>query len=431
MRQSIFRPERAFGVCSGTWLFLLTLAFSASIAQTSEPYLDQARELHQTMFSLDAHTDIPPGFATPDADPGQETPGKIDLPKMDRGGLTGAVFAVFVPQIKRTSDNYRQAHEQGMIMLNAIRRMAEQYPDQIGVATSPAEIVQLQEQGRHVAVIGMLNGFPLGPRAQHLDYYYQRGLRQLAFTHAGNNNLADSSRPREKFGDVGPEHGGLSGLGKSVIARLNELGIIVDVSQLTRAGVRQAVALSKTPVVASHSAINALVEHPRNLTDEEMKLIAKSGGVVCIVAFRGYLVDLGFDFGEEMEKIQARFGITEDRSPDQLPPEDSKAYQIAVVTLVRRLPPVTVADYINAIDYAVKLLGVDHVGISTDFNHGGGLVDWKDASDSYRVSAELLRRGYSPEDVSKIWGGNWLRVFSAVTDYAQQIEQPLPAGSLD
>ncbi len=386
---------------------------------TNDPYVVQAKALHQQMLSLDAHTDIPENFATEQADPGTETRGQIDLPKMDRGGLTGAVMAIFVSQDVRNAENYRRAKQDAQTKLDAIWRMAEQYPDRIGVATTPAQVRELHDSGRHFAVVGMLNGFPLGPEAEELDAYFERGLRQLAFNHAGHNALSDSSRPRDRYGDGPTEHGGLSELGKSVIRRMNRLGIIVDVSQLTPAGLQQSVAISETPVIASHSAVASLLEHPRNLSDADMKLIANSGGVVCIVAFGGYLIDVGMDFNAEMEKVQARFGVAEESDVAALPEAKQKAYQGEIVSLLRRLPKASVAQYVDAIDYAVKLIGIDHVGIGTDFNHGGGLKEWKNAGDSFQVTAELLRRGYAEEDVKKIWGGNWLRVFQEVTDHAR------------
>ncbi|MEM9183295.1 MAG: dipeptidase [Pseudomonadota bacterium] len=405
-----------------SWALIATsLLVTTALAQSevTDPYETQAQSLHQQMLSIDAHVDIPPNFATEKADPGTETRGQIDLPKMDRGGLSGAVFAVFVSQDVRSAENYQRAKQDAQTKLDAIWRMAEQYPDRIGVATSPEKVKELHDSGRHFAVVGMLNGFPLGPEAEELDAYFERGLRQLAFNHAGHNALADSSRPRDRYGDAPAEHGGLSDLGKSVVRRMNQLGIIVDVSQLTPAGVQQAVAVSETPVIASHSAVASLLEHPRNLSDADMKLIADKGGVVCIVAFGGYLIDVGMDFNAEMEKVQARFGVAEESEVAALPEAQKKAYQGEILSLLRRLPKASVAQYVDAIDYAVKLVGVDHVGIGTDFNHGGGLKEFKNAGDSYQVTAELLRRGYTEDDIRKIWGGNWLRVFSEVTHHAR------------
>ena len=398
---------------------LLLLALLAGQAAADDPFVDKALVLHEQLLSLDAHVDIPLDFASAEMDPGTDTSGQIDLPKMGRGQLSGAVFSIFVPQDIRNEENYARALADAQTKLDAIWRMAEQYPERIGVATSPRDIQALRESGRHVAVVGMLNGFPLGAAAQHLDDFYERGLRQLGFTHAGHNNLADSSRPRANFGDREAEHNGLSDLGKAVIGRLNELGVIVDVSQLTPAGVRQAVAVSKTPVIASHSAARALVEHPRNLSDADMKLIADNGGVICIVAFSSYLINVDVDFSTETKRIRARFNVTDDSDIGALSDAERQAYGGAVQQLVRSLPVASIAEYVDVIDYVVNLVGVDHVGISSDFNNGGRLKEWQNAGDSYKVTAELLRRGYSESDIRKIWGDNWLRVFTSVTAFAR------------
>ena len=393
-----------------------------SLAQSDGPVVARAKNLHQRLISFDAHTDIPLDFATETADPGEDTAGQIDLPKMDRGGLSGAAFAIFAFQARRTPANYANAHEQGLIKLRAIHRMAEFYPSRIEIATAPADIRRIHAAGKHFAVISMLNGFILGPLAENLDIYYEGGLRQIGLTHAGNNALADSSRPQAKHGDTGPEHGGLSEVGRQLVREMNQRGIIVDVSQLTSAALAQAVEISRVPVVASHSAVMAIVETPRNLADEDMRRVADSGGVVHIVAFSAYLRDMPEEMNTQMAQIRRRFNINAETDVEALGLEDRKRYDQEMLDLIRRAPPAAVADLVDAIDYAVKLIGIDHVGIATDFNHGGGLIGFKDESEAYNVTAELMRRGYSDGDIAKLWGENWLRVFQAVTDYAEDLK---------
>ena len=399
-------------------ILIVGLSYQAALAEDSQALIARAKALHERMVSIDAHADIPADFATATVDPGQDTHGQIDLPKMDRGGLTGAVFAVFVSQKKRTPETYAQAHAEGLKKLRAIQRMAELYPSRIEIARTPDDVRRISAAGKHVAVIGMLNGFPLGARAEKLDVYYKGGLRQIGLTHAGNNDLADSSRPQAKHGDKGPEHGGLSVVGKGFIKRLNERGIIVDVSQLTPAAVNDAVEISAVPVIASHSAAMAIVEHPRNLSDDTMRLIASTGGVVHIVAFTAYLRPLPFAFNEETVRIRKQYNVENDSDVVALDQATRERYDADMLALIRRLPPASVADLVDAIDYAVGLIGIDHVGIATDFNHGGGLAGLKDAGEAYNVTVELLRRGYSDGDIAKLWGGNWLRVFQMATDYA-------------
>lgn len=400
-------------------LFLaVCLVSNGSQAQSDDPFVARARALHERIITFDAHADIPMDFATETADPGEDTRGKIDLPKMDRGGLTGAAFAIFGFQAKRTPENYQKAHEQGLTKLRAIQRMAEFYPSRIEIARTPADIRAIHAAGKHFAVISMLNGFPLGPLAENLDVYYEGGLRQIGFTHAGNNALADSSRPQAKHGDTGPEHGGLSEVGRQLVREMNRRGMIVDVSQLTPAALAEAIQISSAPVVASHSAVMALVDSPRNLADEDMQRVADSGGVVHIVAFSAYLRNMPEELLEEMAQIRLRFDIKEDSDLTRLDLETRQRYDREMLDLIRRAPPAAVADLVNAIDYAVELIGIDHVGIATDFNHGGGLIGFKDESEAYNVTAELMRHGYSDQDIAKLWGENWLRVFQAVTDQA-------------
>ncbi len=400
------------------------LAGAAVTAQEDDVLVGRAKALHERIISIDAHCDIPFDYATQTADPGEDTAGQIDLPKMDRGGLTGAVFAVFIPQDKRSPANYARAHAGGLRKLSAIHRMAQLYPSRIEIAASPADVRRIHQAGKHVAVIGMLNGFPLGPQAEQLDAYYERGLRQLGLTHAGNNALADSSRPQVKHGDRGPEHGGLSATGKALIKRLNDRGIIVDVSQLTPAALADVIAESRLPVIASHSAVMSIVEHPRNLSDADLRRVAASGGVVHIVAFSAYLRPTPFDFNGAMRKIRDRYRVGDDAAVAALDTQTRARYEADVADLMGRLPRATVVDLVNAIDYTVELIGIDHVGIASDFNHGGGLVGFKDASEAYNVTAELLRRGYADDDIAKLWGGNWLRVFAAATEYAAAQRPP-------
>jgi membrane dipeptidase len=402
-------------------LFLAAyLVANGSVAQSDDPVVARARALHERIITFDAHADIPLDFATETADPGKDTPGQIDLPKMDRGGLSGAAFALFAFQGKRTPENYQKAHEQGLTKLRAIHRMAAFYPSRIEIARSPADIRRIHGAGKHFAVISMLNGFTLGPLVENLDEYYEGGLRQIGFTHAGNNALADSSRPQAKHGDTGPEHGGLSEVGRELVREMNRRGMIVDVSQLTPAALAEAIQISSAPVVASHSAVMAIVDTPRNLADEDMQRVADSGGVVHIVAFSAYLRNMPEEFLEEMAQIRRRFNVTEEAHVSRLDLESRQRYDRKILDLLRRAPPATVADLVTAIDYTVKLIGIDHVGIATDFNHGGGLIGFQDESEAYNVTAELMRRGYSDEDIAKIWGENWLRVFQAVTEQADE-----------
>jgi microsomal dipeptidase-like Zn-dependent dipeptidase len=224
-----------------------------------------------------------------------------------------------------------------------------------------------------------------------INEWYNRGVRILGFVHAGHNDWADSSRPNVKLGDAAEEHCGLSDLGKQAVRRLNDLGVLIDVSQLSTHALEQVISVTRAPVAATHSAVKGLVDTPRNLSDRELELIKKNGGVVQIVAFSKYL-------------------------------RPQSTEQIAALQTVNAAPKATLAQFVDAIDYAVKRIGVDHVGISSDFNHGGGVIGWENEGESVNVTAELLRHGYGESDIAKLWGGNFLRVWQAAQDGATHLE---------
>ncbi|MCB2108555.1 MAG: dipeptidase [Rhodobacteraceae bacterium] len=394
---------------------------ACAAAPANKPSAPDAAAIHQHVITFDAEMDIPFDFMAGDKDAGRETPMQIDLPKMDRGGLDGAAFVVFVPQDKRTPDLYAKARESAQVKLAALEKMFAAYPERIGLARSADEAEALVKAGKHFAMISVVNAYPCGEDISCLADWYARGLRMVAFTHAGHNQFSDSNRPQERFGDGEAEHGGLSALGKQAIAEMNRLGIIVDVSQITTDAVMQAVSLSKTPVVASHVGVRTIVDTSRNLTDAEMKAIAGKDGVVGIVAFNSYLKAPSAEQNADLASIEKKYGLktfTEARSklmPDQFPKflTDMDAYRA-------RWPGATVADMVDSIDYAVKLIGIDHVGISTDMEHSGGVVGYKTAAEAGNLTAELVKRGYSEADIGKLWSGNFFRVWRAAEAAAKK-----------
>ena len=333
--------------------------------------IKRAAQIQERILAFDSHLDLPFDYAGAAADGKTQ----FDLPKAFRAHLKGAALAVFVPQGPRTPEGYAKASEDAEKKYKLIKAVAEANPTRAAIAYSPDDVRRIAGQGKFAVVISILNAYPLGSELSQLDEWYKRGVRVLGYTHAGHNDWADSSRPSAGLNDKPEEHGGLSDLGRKGIARLNELGMLIDVSQLTTPALKQVLSLTKAPVVASHSGIKAIVESPRNLTDEELELIKKDGGVVQVVAFSNYL-----------RKAPAAEGG-------------------------QPVPPATVPQYVDAIVYAVKKIGIDHVGIASDFNHGGGIAGWQNEGEGANVTAELLRRGYSERDIAKLWGGNFLRVW--------------------
>lgn len=390
-------------------LRLLALASAslllATAAIAAEP---DAAAIHARALVLDSHVDVPVTLdAAVDGD------GQVDLPKLERGQVDATVLAVFVSQGPRTPEGYAKAKNDADAKLAAIRAVAQRHPDRAVLALSANDVEAAAKAGKRAIIVGFLNAYPFGESLDPIDAYYSAGVRSFGFVHAGNNAYADSSRPS---GGTKVEWNGLSPLGKAAVGKLNDLGVIIDVSQLTPDGVFQTLKLTRAPVVASHSGVRGVVDAPRNLSDAELDAIKANGGVVQVVAFGPYLVNPGPDFAAKVAPIRAQFGLPAAFAKpadgaEALSPAQRTDYSHAVNAL---LPKATVKDFVNSIDYAVKRIGVDHVGIASDFNHGGGVVGWANESEAANVTAELVRHGYSEADIDKLWGGNWLRVFRKV-----------------
>ncbi|MBW8891205.1 MAG: dipeptidase [Burkholderiales bacterium] len=382
-----------------------------------------ARPLHDRVLVLDSHVDVPLDLGIGLHEIAIDGDGQVDLPKLERGQVDAAVLAVFVPQGPRTPEGYAKAKADADTKLAAIRAIAELHPDRAVLALSAADVEAAAKAGKRAIIVGFLNAYPFGESLEPIDAYYRAGVRSFGFVHAGNNAYADSSRPSAAGPKV--EWGGLSPLGKAAVAKLNDLGVIIDVSQLTPEGVFQTLKLSRAPVIASHSGVQGVADAPRNLSDAELDAIKANGGVVQVVAFSPYLVKPGPDFAAKVAPIRAQFGLraTYAKTADGtevLPPDKRADYSHAINAL---LPKATVKDLVDSVDYAVKRIGIDHVGLSSDFNHGGGVVGWANEGEAANVTAELVRHGYSEADIGKLWGGNYLRVFKAVETQAQHIKK--------
>jgi membrane dipeptidase len=319
---------------------------------------------------------------------------------MRDGGLDVAFFIVHVPQGPLTPAGYADAYRQAIAKFDAIHRLTEQIaPKAIGLALSPADVTRIAQSGRKVAVIGIENGYPVGTDVARVQEFYQRGGRYMSLAHTGHNQLADSHT-----GEVTKDapNNGIGSLGREVLAEMNRLGMMVDLSHLSKAAAMHAIALSKAPVIASHSAVRALVDHNRNLDDEQLLALKKNGGVVQVVAYAGYL------------KAGARSGRTPIRNAvasGALAPCPIEAPATKPLSVEGRAG---LKEFVDHIDHAVKLIGINHVGISSDFDGGGGIEGWDSAADTANVTIELVRRGYREEEVAQLWGGNLLRVWREV-----------------
>jgi membrane dipeptidase len=392
------------------------------VARSIKDLQKAARSLHERIITIDTHDDISPEFATSADDPGNpNNPRQVTLQKMSEGGLDAGFFIVYVGQGERTEEGYKSAYEQAIVKFDAIHRMAETlYSDRIAIASTADDVERIYASGKLVACIGIENGWPIGKDISKLKEFYDRGGRYITLAHNGHNDICDSANPFEK--EPAQEHGGVSTFGKQVIDEMNRLGIMVDISHISKQAALDAMRLSKSPVIASHSAARALNDNPRNIDDETLLALKKNGGVIQCVAL-GAFVRNPVDSPERraaLETLVKDFHLPATRGRLYREALDSLSAERVTIIQQRRneidrlhppSPPVTVEEFVGHIDHVVKLIGIDHVGISSDFDGGGGIQGWNHAGETYNVTAELLKRGYSEEEIQKIWGGNLLRVW--------------------
>jgi membrane dipeptidase len=461
-------------------------------AQPDQAMIDRARGIHDRVITMDTHVDISAARFTENCNYTMRLTTQVNLPKMKEGGLDAPFLIVYTGQGALTPEGYDSAYKQAVEKFDAVHRLTKEIaPNEIELALTPADVVRINKAGKKVAIIGVENGYPIGTDLERVKEFYERGGRYMSLAHNGNSQLADSNSTEAANGGI---HGGLSPLGKQVIAEMNKWGMMVDISHPSKQANMQAIALSKAPVIASHSAARALANHSRNMDDELLLALKKNGGVMQTVAFATYVkVDdngparqaavaaLGQEFGLAAAGAgrgaggggAARGGgagagappagrqgggapganqpaacPVEDGAPAGTAPQAGRAggggrgggNAAALAALpedrraeyTRRLSelnakyPVperaTVADFVNHIDYAVKLIGIDHVGISSDFDGGGGVTGWNSASETFNVTLELVKRGYTEEQIGKLWSGNLLRVWAEVEKVAKQIQ---------
>jgi membrane dipeptidase len=374
--------------------------------------------LHSAVLTLDSHVDIDLEFATPAIDP-LDADIQVNLLKMLAGGLDAAFFIVYTGQTERTPAGYAKAQADAIRKFDAIHRMAEElYPERIGLASRAADVERLNDEGKLAAAIGIENGYVIGNDLGLLERYYELGARYMTLVHNGHNDIADSGSPRAELGDAPAEHDGVGGFGADVIRRMNELGIMIDISHGSKQMALDAIELSAAPVIASHSSVRAVADHVRNLDDETLLRLRDNGGVVQIVAFDAYVDIRPPEYFAAMDALRERLGLTARVDPQALEGAVRIEYEAGLAEIDARWPPSDVEDFVDHIDYAVELIGIDHVGISSDFGGGGGIIGWADAIETPNITAELMKRGYSVEDIAKIWSGNLLRVWHEVEGVA-------------
>ncbi len=402
-------------IALGVVALALGLSACAPDEETVSPDLEaRARALHEHIITFDTHVDVPHEYASPELDPGGYTIHQVDLPKMRAGGLDAPFFIVYTPQWELSDEWYARAEQFALQDYHAIRRLTDGYPGQIALARTAAEVRTIKASGRRIALVGLENGYPFGNSIDPIAEWYDRGVRYIGLMHNGHNQFGDSAQPSAALGDDEALHGGLSELGRAAVAEMNRLGIMVDVSHSSRATMLDMVDTSAAPVIASHSNARALTDHPRNLDDDQLRALAQSGGVVQVTAFSSYLRVRSEELNAARMEIYVEFGVVEREPLTPFPESLSFALRQRTAELDAMEPRANVADLVDNIDYIKELIGVEHVGISSDFGGGGGIIGWDDASTTYAITIELMRRGYSDEDIELIWGGNLLRVMEAV-----------------
>jgi len=415
-RSAVELPAKSLFAC----MLALTCLLSACSTLLNSGELDTkalAAKIHQQSLVLDAHADI----VLPETSKtylGADGLSKVDPAKLQTGQFDAVVMSVAVSPGPRTAEGDRAARVEADRKIAVVQQMAKNF-DNLEIATSPAALDTFQSDGKTALILGYQNARSLEGDVRNLDHFYDAGVRVFGLNHMGHNDFADSSRPlfngeTGKY-EVSEEHGGLSPLGAAAIKQINSLGGVVDVSQMSKNATLQAVDLSKAPVIASHSNVRKLSNVSRNLSDVEIDRIAAKGGVIHLAAFGAYLVDLSEPkLLAKIIKVRVDAGLPEDYSyPYELYWEipDPAKRQAFLVAMRDVIGTGSVGRLIDHIDYVVKRVGIDHVGIGSDFNHGGGVAGFADASEALNVTIGLLNRGYSEAQIKKIWGENFMRVF--------------------
>ena len=372
--------------------------------------------IHDRLLTIDSHVDIGTGYGTALLDPGVISRAQVDLPSMRIGGLDAGFFIVYTPQGELTEEGYAKAVEAAEEKYRGILRMLRANPDTIALATTADEVEALNAEGKLVALIGIENSYPLGATPEEVAgsvaMWAERGARYVSITHFGHNQFGGSSNPSSARGDG--DDPGLSDLGRALVAALNDQGIMVDVSHVgprTTAGVMEA---SRAPVIASHSTAHAVYDNPRGLTDEQLQAIRDDGGVAQITAYRSYLAKIDPQITAAMSILRERLGLNSEAAFGTASPGTLAEYGREAALIRESFEDVTLAQFLDHVDHAVQVAGVDHVGLSGDFDGGGGVEGWDNAAASPNVTLAMLERGYSEEDLAKIWGGNLLRVMREV-----------------
>ena len=395
-------------------------------------------QIHNNVITIDTHDDIDVNNFTDSLNYTSDTDTQVNLPKMNKGGLDVSWFIVYTGQGDLNTEGFKKASDNAEAKFDAIDRLVSEYaPDQIELARSAADVRRIWKSGKKVAMIGVENAYPMGLDTANMKRYYDRGARYVSLAHNGHSQFSDSNTGEK---DSIWLHDGLSDLGRQMIEKMNYYGIMIDLSHPSKKANLEMLTLSKAPVIASHSSARALCDHSRNLDDEQLLAIKNNGGVVQTVALGSYLnAEKVKSFNSLRDSVYdeaaSNMGIKmiSMREIRKLPSSEISKYRASYKKIVdaskgkieeikKIAPPVSVVDFVDHIDYLVKVMGINHVGISSDFDGGGGIEGWSDASETLNVTKELVVRGYSEEEIKKIWGDNLLRVMEEVESISKQLQ---------
>ncbi|MDB4717149.1 dipeptidase [Candidatus Arcticimaribacter forsetii] len=413
------------------------LVFSCSQEKKTPPLT--AEEIHKSIITIDTHDDINVGNFTDSLNYSTETQSQVHIPGMEAGGLDVAWFIVYTGQGDLTQEGYALAASNADDKFNAIHRLVSEYAtDRIELALTAADVLRIWKSGKKIAMIGVENGFPIGEDVNNVEVFYNRGARYMSLAHNGHSQLSDSNTG-EKDGIY--LHNGLSKLGKEVIDKMNYYGMMIDISHPSKEAIREMALRSKAPIIASHSSARALCNHSRNLDDEQLQWVKQSDGVVQTVAFSSYLnSEKHNNYNKAKDSLLKVIGeknniaVLDKYEMRALDFDELQTYLVQRKKLMElaekqmealkdKVPPVSVSDFVDHIDYIKNKIGIDHVGISSDFDGGGGIEGWSNASESLNVTKELVKRGYTKEEIEKIWGGNLLRVMERVEAVAEDLQK--------
>ena len=380
-------------------------------------FISYSQQLRAEYLTLDSHIDIPFDYMiNPEHDPGNNTDMQVDFQKMLEGNLDGGFFIVYVGQSELNKNGYQEAKEKAIIKFNAINKMVEKYPNKIVLVKSPEEVYEAKRDKKLFAAIGIENGYVIGEDIELLKYYYDLGARYMTLSHIGHNQISDSSLPKKSLNNDIEMHGGLSNFGKITVKKMNELGMMIDISHVSDKSALQAIKLSHHPVIASHSGARSVADHPRNIPDNIIREIAKKGGVVQVVAFSSY-VKVNKKRTESIINLRDTI-LTMTGDNNFIPEKHMKLieYKNGMDKINKEFPLPGIDSFIDHIDHIVDLVGIDYGGISSDFGGGGGIEGWSNASQTFNITNSLLLRGYSKDEVNKIWSENFLRVWKNVSN---------------